>query len=302
MKGNAVFKGAHNRCLALLAALEPGERLPSRTELSARLGVSRTTVRAVLAALGAAGILTEDGGALLLLRRPRAEDGFPETQTLTVAQSVERRFTEWLLQGDFRAGQTLNSAELARRFGTSTTTIREYLAHFQRFGLIERRPNSAWMFLGVTPGFADDLYEVREMFELRAAAQLIARPARDPAFAALAALEAEHRDLLSRVEARARAFPALDERLHRLVHEASGNRYMIEFYNGVSALFHYTYAWNRGDEAERNRLALGEHLHYIAALRARDLGEAQAALKAHLATARAKLKRSIGDGASGATG
>ena len=49
MKTDTVFKRAFNDALDLVAALAVGESLPSENALSARLGVSRTTVRKVLA-------------------------------------------------------------------------------------------------------------------------------------------------------------------------------------------------------------------------------------------------------------
>lgn len=293
MKGNAVYKGAYNRCLSFLGDIDIDERLPSNSELALRLAVSRTTVRSVLSSLTDAGILRLDGAGHSLRRRPETGDYFPETQTMSAAAAVERRFMEWILQGDFRAGQLLNSAELARQFGTSTTTIREYLTHFQHFGLIERRPNSAWVFLGITPNFAEEIYEVREMFELRSASHLVKRPANDPCWKKLQVIEAEHRELLADIDRRYPEFPALDERLHRFVHDAANNRYITEFYSVVSAIFHYTYRWNIDDEKQRNTRALTQHLEYIAALRSRDPEAVEASLLAHLGTARATLMRSI---------
>ncbi|KEA07858.1 GntR family transcriptional regulator [Agrobacterium rhizogenes] len=293
MKGNAVYKGAYNRCLSYLGDVEVDQKLPSNSELASKLAVSRTTVRSVLSSLTDAGILRLDDAIHSLQRRPEPGDYFPETQTMSAAAAVERRFMEWILQGDFRAGQLLNSAELARQFGTSTTTIREYLTHFQHFGLIERRPNSAWVFLGVTPNFAAEIYEVREMFELRSARHLLKLPDSDPCWRELQAIEAEHLELLADIDRRYREFPALDERLHRCVHDASKNRYIIEFYNVVSAFFHYTYQWNIDDEKQRNIRALMQHLDYIAALRSRDPAAVEANLLAHLGSARATLLRSI---------
>ena len=49
MKTDTVFKRAFNDALDLVSKLEDGEPLPSENSLSAQLGVSRTTVRKVLA-------------------------------------------------------------------------------------------------------------------------------------------------------------------------------------------------------------------------------------------------------------
>lgn len=293
MKGNTVFKRSYNRSLSVIAELELGAALPSESDLAEALDVSRTTVRSVLAALTEAGFVARAEGRRTLLRHPASGDYFPDGQTLSAGAAVERRFMEWILQGDFRAGQLLNAAELARQFGTSTTTIREYLAQFQHFGLLERRPNSAWLFKGITPAFAAEIYDVREMFELRATRSFIELPDDSAAWRELDLIEKDHHDLLASIDSEYPRFPKLDERLHRVIHETSDNRFIIDFYDIISTIFHYTYQWNKSDEKLRNTTALMEHLDYIEALRSRDQRAIDARCRKHLRTARATLLRSI---------
>lgn len=299
MKGNTIYKRAYNRCLTLLATRPLGDWPCSEAELAQGLQVSRTTVRAVLSSLHERGIITTDGLRRYLLRPPAPEDYFPDPQTETVAELVERRFMDWVLKGDCRPGQTINASELARQFGTSTTAIREYLNHFNHFGLLERNPNSGWVFKGVTPEFAAEIYEIREMFELRSARRFVELPDQSPAWGQLAEIEREHHILLAEIDDRFSDFSRLDERLHRLIHDASCNRFMQEFYDVISIIFHYHYQWNKADEKERNIAAIHEHLAYIEALRSRDLRLIDAKCRAHLKTARATMLRSITDGPLG---
>lgn len=294
MKGNAVFKRACNNCLRHLGGLPVGAALGTEAALARKLEVSRTTVRAVLAALTAQGLVAALPGGRRLVRLPQAGDYFPEPETESVGEVVERHFLEWVLRGDFRSGQLINCSELARQSATSTTVIREFLNRFSHFGLVERRPNSAWMFKGLTREFAQELYEIREMFELRAAMGFAELPADAPAWMELAAIEAEHRALLADFDRRFLDFSRLDDRLHRLIYTAARNRFILDFYAVISMIFHYHYQWNKADEKERNRTALHEHLAYIAALRGRDRQEIEASCRTHLASARQTLLRSIG--------
>jgi DNA-binding GntR family transcriptional regulator len=293
MKANTVYKRAHNRCLSLLRQRALGESLGSEAELAQALSVSRTTVRAVLTALQSSGILAQEGARRCLLRHPRADDFFPEPQTEAVADAVERKFLNWVLVGDCRPGQSINASELARQFGTSTTAIREYLTHFRHYGLLERRPNSRWIFKGITRDFAAEIYEIREIFELRSARRFSELPPEAPAWTELAGIERQHHALLAEMEARFSDFSPLDERLHRLIHGASCNRFIQDFYRLISMIFHYHYQWNKADEKERNTVAIHEHLAYIAALRSRDWRAIDSTCRAHLRTARATLLRSI---------
>ena len=293
MKGNAVYKRSHNACLALCDGLRVGCELPSESELSQSLSVSRTTVRAVLDGLERAGIVGRGQGSRRLLRRPDPADLFPDPQTLSTSAAVERRFLEWVLEGRIGEGELLSASELARQFGTSTTTIREHLVRFQHFGLIERRPNSAWLFKGVTPDFANEIYEVREMFELRAARRFVVLGDDSEPWRELRAMEKEHRSLLKRIDSDYGLFPGLDERLHRTIHKTAGNRFIADFYDIVSMLFHYNFRWDADDEKRRTANALAEHLTYIEALLARDLKAVDASCRKHLRTGRSNLLRSI---------
>ena len=95
---------------------------------------------------------------------------------MSTSAQVEKRFMEWMLRDDASPGMSINELELARQFGVGTTGIREFLNRFQSFGLIEKRPNAGWLFKGFTINFALELFEIREMFELRSAVAFASLP------------------------------------------------------------------------------------------------------------------------------
>jgi DNA-binding GntR family transcriptional regulator len=202
VKTSTIFKRAHNRWLSRLAGRAIGLEIESERYWSEALGVSRTTVRSVLAALVAKGILAQDGRRKILLRRPVATDLYPDVETQQLGAIVEKRFMKWILDGDCKPGQLINGLELARQFGVSTSAIRDYLNRFSRFELLERRPTGSWAFKGFTREFAEELFEVREMFELRSAQRFVALAADDPAWEALERIKQEHVVLLDDAESR----------------------------------------------------------------------------------------------------
>ena len=293
MKTNTVFKRAHNQWLKRLECYVVGAEIGSEPAWADRLTVSRTTIRSALKALIRAGIVGFDGGRKVLTRRPVPKDYFPEAETEHVGVFVEKRFMRWILDGDCEPGQQINGLELARQFGVSTSAVRDYLSRFSHFGLLERRPSGAWVFKGFTKDFAEELSEVREMFELRSAQRFVSLPPDDPAWAALARIQSEHLALLDFAETRFADFSELDERFHRLINDASRNRFIVSFYDVISMIFHYHYQWNKADEKERNVAAMKEHLAYIAALQSRDRTRALESCRAHMKTARATLMKSI---------
>jgi len=288
-----IYKTAHNACLDQLKA---GASLPSEPELGQQLGVSRTTVRSILTRMTERGLIDWDKRRKVVLRDPRADDFFPPDETDSPHDIIERAFMHRLLEGRGEAGMQVNELELAREIGVGTTSVREFLISFSRFGLIEKRRSSHWVLKGFTRSFALELAEIREMFELRSALAFAALDQSSAAWGELDRIEALHHDLRPHIVTRFPEFSELDERFHRLVHSASHNRFIVDFYDVIAMVFHYHYQWNKANERERNTAALDEHLEYIAALRQRDPEQVDRACRRHLRSARQTLLDSMLEG------
>ncbi len=289
-KNNNVYKHAYNRCLSLLGETE---NLPSEPELGTALGVSRTTVRAILTRLAQQGLIAWNKREKTVLRAPSADDFFPEEETDSLSEIIERSFMRRLLDGGAAAGMQINELEMAREIGVGTTSVREFLIRFSRFGLIEKRRNSHRVLKGFTRSFALELADIREMFELRSASAFAALSPDDPVWTQLDRLEEEHRALSRDIATRYAEFSELDERFHRLIHRASHNRFIVDFYDVIAMIFHYHYQWNKSGQRERAETAVREHLAYIAALKSHDPARVDAACRQHLASARQTLLKSI---------
>lgn len=287
---NTVFKEAYNRCLGDLGGRD---NLPSEPELGEKYGISRTTVRAILSRMRDSGLITWDKRQKVILRRPHEQDYFPDEETSSVNDIIEKSFMKRILTGDAEPGMQINEAELAREIGAGTTSVREFLIRFSRFGLIEKRPNSHWILKGFTIDFALELTEVREMFELRSASAFVTLADDHGAWADLDEIEQEHHALLADIDQRYKDFSALDEKFHLLVHKASGNRFVIDFYDVIAFIFHYHFQWNKTFARARNERAIREHLNYINALRSRDPKQIEDACKLHLQSARQTLMESV---------
>lgn len=292
MKTDTVFKRAFNDALDLVDKLGDGEKLPSENALRARLGVSRTTVRKVLSTLAARGAVAGSGRQRIVRSSHAGSPRFPQAETVSMAAQVERRFMEWMLRDNARPGTAIHELELAREFGVATSGIREFLNRFQRFGLIEKRPNAGWVFKGFTSRFALELFEIREIFELRSARAFAALSEISPLWPQIEALRNEHLALLGEVEHRYHDFSDLDSRFHRLISSAAPNRFVESFYDIMTLIFHYHYQWNKRDERQRNEVAIREHLAYIEALLSRNLSMVELTCRAHLASAKETLMRS----------
>lgn len=293
MKSDTVYKKALNATLQLLRDGDFDAGLPSENKLRSQIGVSRTTIRKVMRELTERAIVVEQGGLKIPGRAVGEADLYSGQETTSRNQYVEQQFMEWMLRGGARPGTLINELELARQFGVATNGIREFLIRFSRFGLIEKKSNSGWLFKGFTEAFALELFEIRMMFELRSARLFSELPPSSPMWDRLAALAKEHRRLFDELDTRFHDFSALDNRFHRLLNEASPNRFIDDFYDVITFIFHYHYQWNKTDEKQRNRAAIIEHLACIEALQSRNHRRIDTACRRHLRSARETLVRSL---------
>jgi len=291
MRSQSLFRRQFNAFLDHLDTMKPGERILSERATGRTLGTSRTTVRKCLAAACDMELLTADG---VVLRHARPSDRYSERETAPPTVLVERAFLTWILQSDSGPGQAINALQLSRQFGVSTTTIREFLQSFRHFGLLDRQPGGRWVFRGVTAEFVNELSDIREIFEMRSVMRFIKLREDHPGWAELRALRAEHVALLSTIGTDYHRFSLLDERLHRLINSASGNRFVTEFYDVISLIFFYHYQWNKKDERSRNEAAVYQHLAYIDAILMRDRHRVVETCTAHLEAARRTLFASLG--------
>lgn len=293
MKTNALYKRTYNQCLGLLAGLSTGDVLASEPKLADALGVSRTTVRAILAQLTERGIVAKNGRTKQLLRKPKPDDALAGADLEPLSDMVERKFMAWMSGPEFSPGKPINGLDLARQFGVSSAAIRDCLNTFSHFGLLQRQSSGRWSALGLTVDFVAELFDMREVMELRAVEYFVALPANHAAWRALSALEKQHSLLLEDIEKRHRDFLELDDRFHRLVNSVAPNRFFSNIQGVMSMIFHYHYQWNKRDEKARNQVALQEHLVYISGLQSGDMAQAKEACRLHLHTARSTLLASL---------
>lgn len=292
-RDNSTYKESYNGALAYLAGLGVSAALPSEAELTHEWGTSRTTVRAVLARLDQTGIIRWSGRNKTVLRRPTRNDYFALEETISPSERVEARFMAHILGGDLKPGTLLRETELTREFGVSTSVIREFLIRFSRFGLIEKEPNRHWVLRGFTRQFAIEVFEVREMFETRAFGRILALGPHSEVRAVLVEMEADHQRIVDHIDSEYLNFPPLDEGFHHSIIGVLNNRFVDDFFELVSVIFHYHYRWNKRGEPVRNKYAAQQHLAIIRALAQDDDQAALGAFRSHLAEARKTLLDSI---------
>lgn len=99
--------------------------------------------------------------------------------------AVERRSTTERVLGQLRAAivaghigpnEQLRETALAQSMGTGRSAVREAIRHLVQEGLVETRVNRGAFVRVLTPGDSDDVYLAREVIEVAAVRQALARP------------------------------------------------------------------------------------------------------------------------------
>jgi DNA-binding GntR family transcriptional regulator len=73
-----------------------------------------------------------------------------------------------ILEGSLPIGSRIVERHLAEQLGTSLTAVREALIQLESEGLIVKKPNSTTHVVSLGPGDIEQIFSVREVFELHA--------------------------------------------------------------------------------------------------------------------------------------
>lgn len=201
---------------------------------------------------------------------------------------VYDRVLELLLSGEIEAGERLSIDTIARDLSVSPTPVREALVQLERTGLVTREALKGYRVAPpLDPAQLTELFDARIMLEETAAR--LSAGATDRLLPELREAHARHRAASDEVLAAGdeavplpvtqRYFDA-DRAFHDVIFAHSGNRYLVEMYDGLGALTHrMRQAALRGPEDVRE--AVAEHEAVLKAYES-DPATAAEALRRHV--------------------
>ncbi len=231
-------------------------------------------------------------------RTPRKAAAKPAGRTLdaapaeggdALADAAYQAILGEIFGGRMRSGESISEVELARRLGMSRTPVHQAVRELVRDGLLTQAPNRRPVFQAFTSADVQEIYQMRLLLETEAAALAALRLDRPT----LQRLMADCADLRRNLRARdvLARWADLDERFHREIALASGNRRLAQ------DIFRYRLV-HRGFNTIRFTAdlipqSLLEHEKVLAALDARDVEGARAAMTTHLREWQAYYVRSF---------
>lgn len=280
-RSNRLYKNTYNQALEVIRT----DFFPiSISALATVLGVSRTTSRKVVDNLAQQKLVAILAGKLVVLKQPTQRDFFPVDQTISTEQAIEVQFREWLIRERIVGGAKFSEAQLVRQFGVSVSTVREHLIRLSRFGFIRKEPQRHWVLEGFSEEYAQDVFEIRRLFELRNIRKLAMLDRNDPFWSELEEIKQVHQALLANVDVRYMEVPKLDAEFHSLLTRACKNQFLMAMQDVISLIFHYHYhhVWDEKIRHGRGASALMDHLEIIDALVLGDPKTAENAMEKHL--------------------
>jgi len=203
----------------------------------------------------------------------------------TVGAAAYRLLRDGILQGHIPMGTRINELELATTWKVSRTPIRDALRRLEAEGLVQAVPGRGVVVPRISLGDADELYELREVLEARAARR---------------AAERAPADLHARLSALIKAFGtalkqndvdrlnAVDTDLHAAISAASGNGRLERSIDTLRAQVLQVRLRTMRQRGRATK-SFREMAKLTAAIHSRNGTRAEAAMREHLASLRADL-------------
>ena len=184
-----------------------------------------------------------------------------------------------ILALNFKASQRLGAQEIATHLKISRTPVREALSRLEQEGLVRR--DSGWGYVVRAMSFADviNLYKVREALEVEAVLEAIPFM-NDVTLKQLSEVLKKTQQCLS--QNRFEEFQSLNRQFHDLVAKATGNESLQKMLSSIGDKVRLVGAISLSHRKERAKEALEENRKILVALRKKDAGLAEEAVRNHI--------------------
>lgn len=212
--------------------------------------------------------------------REYAETSAPARQDRPAASLAREVLREAILRGDYQPGERLIELQLSERLGVSRFAVRAALQELASEGLVEMQRNRGAAVRKVSLDEAVEITEVRMALEGLVAARA-AELVTDEQAAELAEIGELMRAAVTAQEHR--RYSDLNQRLHALIRHIAGHRtadQLIQTLHGQLVRHQFMLSLLPG----RPQASLPQHERIIAAVRARDPRQAEAAMREHIAS------------------
>lgn len=210
---------------------------------------------------------------------PHPLEKLAEEDTLSLAERAYRRLRDAIVQGALPAGSRISERGLATSLGISAQPVREALRQLEQDGMVITLPRRGTVVAEFGPERQAEMGRIRAALEGAAAALAAARAGEED----FAALQAQLDAMRAATGAgRPEAVSEANERFHALIHTATENVFLIRSLAALRAYDHFGRVRALNASPKELPRALREHAGILEALQARDPGQAEARMRAHV--------------------
>ena len=194
-----------------------------------------------------------------------------------LASDVYEQILSAILSGHIAPGERIVQEKIAAEINVSRTPVREALLRLEQEGILEISGRSGFTIRKVTPEEVGQIYQAREAVE-GYAARLVSEAANAAQFLRIEKVILREEKLSSQ---NVEDYFHANKRIHRAIVEETGNRYMLEQFDGI---------WNRGisfrlfaaiDTVNLTK-SLAEHHVLLDAIKSGTPDQAQRAMILHI--------------------
>lgn len=272
---------------------------PTLERLAAHYRVSTRPVRTALGRLRKQGLLGKDrrgapaesgrradrrGGHVKAAARPKSGGQGNIEPPTDYGQAMARELVERSLEG---RETFVREQAMARRFGVSTTRVRETFHRLAGEGVIEHVARRGWRLRALSQKDLDDFAAVRQTLECMALRLSWEALQGSEGRAAMERFLAGNVVLADPAEP-----PRVDDGFHAWIIEAADNRYIGDFFERFGRYYRVLFAWEGRDRAAAVHTAV-QHRRILEAILRRDLAGTEKALVEHLRYEHPLLRRAM---------
>ena len=206
---------------------------------------------------------------------------------LPSSERVYRSLRDGIIDGQLLPGQRLVEVELAQRFASSRTPVREALKRLGMEGLVSNDPVRGMVVRELDAGEAEEIYVIREAID-GLAGRLAAQRITEDDIMKLDLLIERQRECIGAGDWR--ELQRANRHYHEVIYRSTRNAHLADVAGNLHDQVR-TFSLRCFASEERGGLVVDEHLSIARALSAHDAAAAEETSKLHIANARAHHAR-----------
>ncbi len=202
---------------------------------------------------------------------------------------VQEEIERLIMTGALLPGTRVNETELAQRFGTSRGPVREALRALEEVGLVRNEKNRGVFVREISIEEADEIYELREALEEVVGKRVAVRVTTEQIARMHGLVDAMEK---AAENEQAEEYAGLNLQFHEMLLQLAASQKLSETYKRLVKELHL-FRMRALTDGGGLHVSAPEHREIVNAIESKNPVMAGNALKAHVATSRARMHKAV---------